>query len=117
MEFAFDWWAVIIALLFVVFDFVTGLIKSIKNKNISSQKLREGLFHKVSFVLVILLAIICEAAMTHIDMSLNVPLVAPVCGYIVITEIASAIENIAEINPELQGSPIFKLFANVKDEK
>lgn len=111
-----DWYAVISALLFVCFDFLTGIIKAVKNKNISSSIMREGLLHKCAFVLVIILAIMCEAAMAHLDLGIMVPLIAPVCVYIVLTEIASILENISEIDPELKGSKLFTLFTSSKEE-
>lgn len=111
-----DWFVVVSALLFVCFDFLTGIIKAIKNKNVSSTIMREGLLHKCAFVLVIILAIMCEAAMTHLDLGITVPLIAPVCVYIILTEIASILENIAEINPELKDSKVFSLFTSTKEE-
>lgn len=111
-----DWFVVVSALLFVCFDFLTGIIKAIKNKIVSSTIMREGLLHKCAFVLVIVLAIMCEAAMTHLDLGITVPLVAPVCVYIILTEIASILENIAEINPELKDSKVFALFTSTKEE-
>lgn len=115
--FSVDWYAIVTALLFVCFDFLTGIIKAIVNKNVCSTTMRNGLFHKSAFALVIILAIMCEAAMTHLDLGFSVPLVAPVCVYIVLTEIASILENITEINPELAGSKLFDLFESTKGEK
>lgn len=112
-----DWFVVVATLLFVCFDFLTGVIKAIKNKNVSSTIMREGLLHKCAFLLVIILAIMCETAMTHLDLGFNVPLIAPVCVYIILTEIASILENISEINPELKDSKIFTLFTSTKENK
>ena len=111
-----DWCAVVTALLFVCFDFLTGIIKAIVNKNVCSTAMRNGLFHKSAFALVIILAIMCEAAMTHIDLGMTVPLVAPVCAYIVLTEMASILENIGEINPELRSSAVLSLFKSTKEK-
>lgn len=113
--FSVDWFMVVSALLFVCFDFLTGIIKAIKNKNVSSSVMREGLLHKVAFVLIIILAIMCEAAMTHLDLGITVPLIAPVCVYIILTEVASILENIGEINPELKNSKMLALFASTKE--
>lgn len=115
--FNIDWFVVVSALLFVCFDFLTGIIKAIVNKNVSSTIMREGLLHKSAFVLVIVLAIMCEAAMEHLDLGIAVPLLAPVCVYIILTEVASILENIAEINPELKCSKMFALFPSAKEEK
>lgn len=111
-----DWYVVVTALLFVCFDFLTGIIKAIVNKNVCSTTMRNGLFHKSAFALVIILAIMCEAAMTHLDLGMTVPLVAPVCVYIVLTEMASILENIGEINPELGNSAVLSLFKSTKEK-
>lgn len=117
-----NWSAIQIALFFVVFDFVTGLLKAVKNKNVSSSKMREGLFHKVSFVGAIALAVaaefaVMEFAKTSFDLgyTLDIPFTVFVCGYIVLTEIASICENLSEINPELKDSPILSIFDNKQD--
>ena len=111
-----DWWVIVFALLFILFDFLTGLIKAFKNKNMNSVTMRAGLFHKVGFILTIVLAILCEGAIRHVDLSFNMPLVIPVCSYIVLTELTSVLENLTEIAPELKSAPIFKLFENSESD-
>lgn len=111
-DFNIDWYVIVCALLFICFDFLTGIIKAVKNKNVSSTIMREGLLHKCAFVLVIILAIMCEAAMLHLDLGFTVPLIAPVCAYVVLTEVASIMENIVDINPDLKDNPLFELFSS-----
>ena len=48
-------------------------------------------------------------------MGFSVPIIIPTCVYIVITEVASVLENLAEINPELHDSPILSLFRSSKE--
>ena len=103
-------YAVVIAAVFIVMDIVSGLIKGLYKKALSSEKLREGAFHKIGFILIILLALICESAMMHLELGFTAPLVVPVCTYIVLTELTSIIENIIVINPTLSNSSIFNLF-------
>ena len=112
MEVAYnpDCFTIISCLLFMVMDFASGLVKAAKNKAISSTVMREGLFHKASLVLVILLAIMCEVTMTHFDIGMDLPLVVPVCAYIVLMEVASILENVCEINPQLSDSKVLGLF-------
>lgn len=103
-------YAVIIAAVFIVMDIVSGLIKGLYQKALSSEKLREGAFHKIGFILVIVLAWVCESAVLHLDLGFDAPLVVPVCTYIALTEIVSIMENIIVINPQLKESKIFDLF-------
>lgn len=48
-------------------------------------------------------------------MGFAVPIIIPTCVYIVLTEVASVIENLSEINPELHDSPILALFRSSKE--
>ena len=46
-----QFYPIIIALVFNALDLITGIITAIKNKEIQSSKLRDGLFKKVGFIL------------------------------------------------------------------
>lgn len=102
--------ALIVTGILILMDYITGLAKAIHAKDISSEKLREGLWHKTAYVLVVLLAEIVEHAQNWIDLGFTVPLVIPACVYICVTEVASIVENIGTLNPELSGSRILQLF-------
>lgn len=108
-------WAVCAALAFSAMDMITGFLGGVVTKNVQSGKMREGLAHKGSFVLLIILAWMCELFTANVpDLSFNVPLVIPVCVAIVLTEVVSILENLIIINPELEGSKIFEIFRSVK---
>lgn len=94
---------------FVVLDIVSGIIKAIENENLSSQKMREGLFHKITFYIAFSVSVAIEIGSNIIDLGYNVPLAAGVTLYICLTEIVSIIENICEINPELKDSDITRI--------
>lgn len=100
----------VILSVFVGFDILTGLIKAVATKTLSSQKMREGLFHKLSFYIAYALAIAIEFASGTLDLGYSIPLAPIVTGYIALTEIVSIVENMCEINPELQDSKISSLF-------
>lgn len=102
--------SLIIVGILIVFDYATGLLKAVMRHDISSEKMRQGLFHKSALVLVMLLAEIVEHAQAHIDLGFTLPLIVPAAVYIALTEIASIIENLGEINPELASSPLLQLF-------
>lgn len=107
--------ALIIVAVLIVMDYATGLMKAIHAHDISSEKMREGLWHKSGLVLVMLLAEIVEHAQKFIDLGFTVPLVVPAGVYIAVTEITSILENIGELNPELVDSPVLKLFRSSKN--
>ena len=99
---------------FIVFDFVTGLIKAIKEKVFNSSIMREGLFHKCGSIFVIVLAALMEFANTHLNLGINVPLVATASAYICLMEFGSIIENVGKINPKLVPEKIRELFFKLK---
>ena len=99
----------------IVMDFLTGFAKAVKAHDVSSEKMRDGLWHKISFVMIVALGEILEHGQRVLDMGFAVPIIIPTCVYIVLTEMASVIENLSEINPELHDSPILSLFRSSKE--
>lgn len=97
----------------IVLDYLTGLAKAFKAGNVSSEKMREGLWHKSAYVVVLVLAEIIEHAQAYMALGFEVPLVVPAAVYIALTEIASILENLTEINPELKDSKVLGLFKKV----
>lgn len=114
MEFYFSeqmMWAMIAALVLMCFDVATGFIGAWKNKCIDSSKMREGIFHKGSLVMLVALAWCLETFVMHVpDLGVSVPLVIPACVAIVLMELISVTENLVEINPELRESKLLDLF-------
>lgn len=108
----------IITLCFIVFDFVSGFIKAIKNKEVSSKILREGIFHKGGFIMLVCLATLIEYGQGYV-FDTTIPVVMPCCVYICITEITSILENISKINPAILPEKLQEIFANfiAKEEK
>lgn len=75
-------------LLFMVGDIVSGLIQAVINKNLDSQKMREGLLRKSLLILVVILSFVAQYAF-------NIPEVSKiVCIYIIVMEIISIMENL-----------------------
>lgn len=102
----------IIVLLFIVLDIITGVTQAIQNKDVSSSKLRQGAFHKFSYILILTLAYLIEYSMGFVDLGFNIPIVNGVCIYLILTEIVSIMENIIKMNPGLENSKIWDLFRN-----
>lgn len=95
---------------FVALDVLTGILGAVINHEISSSKMREGLGHKLAFFCAFALAVLCEVAMSCMDVGLTVPAVTPVVAYIVATEVVSILENICTINPALKDNAFLSLF-------
>ena len=86
---------------FIVLDFVTGIIKALKQKNFNSSVMREGLFHKTVSIICVLFGALVDYAQTLIDLGVNIPIALAICTYIILMECASIIENLGQINPQI----------------
>lgn len=101
----------------IVLDIITGFLKAVETRTMSSTNLRTGLYHKGAFIGVIVLAVIVEWGSGFLQLGFQLPVVTPVCVYVALTEIVSVFENLCEINPELRGSKIAVIFGGNINEK
>lgn len=99
----------------IVLDYATGLMKAFATCTVSSSKMRAGLYHKAGYAVVIALAFLLEHGQQYVNLGFTVPLITPVCLYIVFAEVVSVLENAVALNPELVHSGIFKVFLNSND--
>lgn len=90
-----------LSLAFMMIDVGTGVLKAIKNKELSSTKAREGIYKKASFILFIAFGYLADYAMAYVDMGFNFPAAATICTLVIITEAISILENLGKINPEM----------------
>ena len=109
MDDATNWWLIATGVM-IIGDYVSGMAKAIVQKNISSQIMRAGLWHKFAYVMIVGLAAFLQIASQHINLGYNVPLIPLVCGFIVMIEVSSIIENLAEVNPEIASSKLLQYF-------
>lgn len=114
---AVDTEVLIITLIMIVLDLLSGFIGAIKEKNIQSEKLRQGLWHKAGFIGLIVLAYIVQYASIRLDLGFEVPTVLAVCIYIIITEAISIFENLCILNPDIVNSPLGSIFHNTEKVK
>lgn len=101
---------VFVALTFNGLDLLTGLVSAIKNKNIVSSKLRDGLFKKVGFMLCYIVSWLIDTYGVIIGIDFGVKLLPIIIGYVCMTELVSILENICKINPDLSTAKIMQLF-------
>lgn len=108
-------WALGAAMAMIALDVVTGFISAALRHDIQSVKMREGLWHKASELIIIFIGFGLELVQEHVDMGLDIPTGIALCGYIVLMEFASIIENIRESNPDLQESRLWQALSKRKD--
>lgn len=107
-----------ICLIFNALDFASGFVAAVRNHNIESCRLRDGLFKKVGFLFCYVLAWIMDRYGGAIGLNLPVSITPVIALYVCTTEIVSIIENICQINPDLLPAKLIKLFkVSMKEEE
>ncbi|MCI9129988.1 MAG: phage holin family protein [Eggerthellaceae bacterium] len=105
-----DFHVLLITGVMIVLDVVFGFAGAIKQKDVQSSKLRDGLWHKAGFVGLIALAYVIQYTAQHAELGFDVPSVMAVCVYVIVTEIVSVFENLCVLNPNLVDSPLGAIF-------
>lgn len=113
-----EMWLMAGACLLMLIDVVTGLLQAWMSHGYQSSKMREGLGHKIVLVLYIVLAVVIQAIVQHVgDVGWTVPMVYAVSLYIVVMEVSSIVENLANAYPELKQTKLLSFFANSQSQK
>lgn len=87
-----------VALIFNATDLLTGIISAVKDKELQSSKLRDGIFKKVGFLICYFLALMIDMYGSEVGFHLDVQLLPIVLGFVCFTEVVSIIENISKIS-------------------
>lgn len=81
-------WQIVTPLIFMLADIITGVIQAVINKNLDSQKMREGLLRKLGLILIVILSFIIHYAF-------NISIISKaIIVYIVLMETLSILENL-----------------------
>lgn len=110
---------IFVALGFNTLDILTGLVSAIKNKDIKSAKLRDGLFKKVGFIFCYFTAWLVDGYGDVIGFKLGVAILPVIVLYVCTTELVSILENISKINSDILPGKLMELFniSNTRKEK
>lgn len=84
---------------FILADILSGLLKALYNKEFKSSMMRGGLFHKAGEILVLGLLYLVEFESAALGFDAGLPLFKTGCGYVVLMEIGSIIENLKAFTP------------------
>lgn len=101
---------VAIALAFNALDLIAGIAGALKEKDLQSSKLRDGLFKKMGFLFCYMLAILIDNNAGYIGLDINLNILPVVVLYVVTTEIVSIIENICKLNSDLVPENLLEMF-------
>ena len=108
-------WSILLACVMMCADVVVGFIQAAINNQLSSTKMRQGLLHKVLILILIFVCLAIEIGISHtVKLPYDIPTCGVVCGYVIIMELVSILENIARGYPQFADSQLFKLF-NLSD--
>lgn len=86
-----------VALIFNATDLVTGILSAVKEKDLQSSKLRDGIFKKVGFIICYFLALMIDVYGSEVGFNLTIKLLPVVLGFVCLTEVVSIIENISKM--------------------
>lgn len=103
----------VLVLILIVADIAAGITSAIKDNNYSSEKMREGLYHKIGTLLLLGLAFLLQYTSGQVPgLPAELGAIYPGTGiYIIIMETTSLLENIVKLNPELAGNKIMSIFS------
>lgn len=103
-------WGAIAVLFFVSMDYISGVLKAIMQDNLSSKKMREGLGHKLAYLLLTLTSWVLDMLNTHLSLGFPVSVFICITIGVCMIELTSIIENITAINPELGNAAFMNIF-------
>lgn len=106
-----DIWYAIAILFFISTDYLTGVIKAIIQGELNSKRMREGLGHKLTYLLLTLVAWFIDTLNAHLTLGFPINVFNCTVSGICLIELTSIIENITAINPELENAPFMSVFA------
>lgn len=105
-----QFYPIIIALVFNALDLITGIITAVKNKDIQSAKLRDGLFKKAGFIMCYFVAWLVDTYGSRIGFQFGISILPIIILYVCTTELVSILENICKINPDILPEKLMELF-------
>lgn len=106
----------IVVLIFMALDVVMGVARSFFLNEFSTTKMREGLCHKATLIVILLLAWLCDTAMIHVpELGLQQCILFAAELIIFFMELSSIFESLVKINPDLADNGFWKLFSSKVD--
>lgn len=98
--------------LLIIMDIALGVATALKNQEFESHKVREGLWHKMGEVALVIIGMILDAIiLSGITFPINPPdgsAVGLICTCLIFMELGSILEIAAKLNSELAVMPVFK---------
>lgn len=110
-------WAILLACVMMICDVLTGFVGACIRHDVSSSKMREGLGHKILVLVMIAMACVLGVGLSHVSgINVTIPSTEVVCGYVIIMELASVLENVKKAWPEFSTTNLFKSYQKIVTE-
>lgn len=103
-------WYAISVLFFISTDYITGVIKAIIQNNLNSKRMREGLGHKLAYIILALVAWFIDLTNMHLSLGFPINVLTCTTAGTCLIELTSIVENITAINPELKNAAFMDVF-------
>lgn len=85
---------IIVTLIFIVFDVLTGVLQALINSTFQSRVMRKGGLHKLALMIVLAFGVALDYSQTLVDLGFEFPCLKAIAAYISLMEIMSIVENI-----------------------
>lgn len=97
-------------------DFVSGIVAAFAEGTWKSKIMRQGLLHKCSLLLCVVLGAVLKIAQNYLALGIEVPIYEAICAYIALMEAGSVIENVCKANPSLMPEKLRSVFGLPEQE-
>lgn len=102
-------------LVLIVLDVVFGVAHACMSGTFRSEKMREGIQHKLAEMGYALAALVIDGTIVGgLDLGFPAPVLVATCGYLCLMELGSLMEILNKMNPELGQSRLFQVLNDVK---
>ncbi len=94
-----DYRYIVVALIFIIFDIVTGVLQALITGTFKSHKMRKGGLRKLCLLIVIAFGVALDYSQMLVELGFTFPCLKMIACYITFMEIMSIIENINSAFP------------------
>ena len=111
-----DYRYIIVALIFIVFDVVTGVLQALINGTFKSHIMRKGGYRKLCLIVCIAFGVALDYSQTLVDLGFTFPCLRMITCYITFMEIMSIIENLNLAFPGSLPQSLIKVLGHAAEE-
>ena len=107
---------IVVTLIFIIFDVVTGVMQALINGTFKSKLMRVGGLHKLTLMVVLAFGVALDYSQTLVELGFNFPCLKTIAAYITFMEILSIVENLNSAFPGALPKTIIKMLNHAATE-